>query len=307
MSGSNPGVPNDATPPEMPSYSVYVPSTDPYLLYPGDFNALIGEIGQRISWARSHACPCTYTQAYSGGSTAFPGSPFGGRLSTPGSAQRQCRTCLGLGIYWDTPSIPFQASMSWRHVAPTLNEPGVGMDRRLGVFQTSDPSCTIPYFNPFLDPGDPRQPTNAWTNMSMYDMIFGVDMLARYTAMLSVGAQQNLPFQQNLYIAPSGAVTVWDPAAQAVTQVAGYTVSGATVTLPSTYASGTGYMVEFQAASSFIVFRYAGGLPRPRPFGGGTALLPKGFLLQTLDFWTRQRGLQPTVSVGGVVLASQIV
>jgi hypothetical protein len=307
MSGSNPtSIPPDAIPPEIPSFSVYVPPTDPYLLYPGDFNALIGQIGQRVSWSRSHSCPCTFTAAYSGGSTAFPGTPFGGRLSTPGSPQRQCRTCLGLGIYWDAPSLPFQASMSFRHISPSPDEPGTVMDSRLGVTQMSEPSLTIPYFNPFLDPGDPRQPTLAWTNTSAYDMIFAVDMLTRYTSVLTVGGQQNLPLQQNLQIASSGAVTVWDPGTQAVVPVSGYIVSGATVTLPSSYASGTSYMVEFLAAASYVVFRRAGGFPHTRPMGGGTTLLPKAFSLQMLDFWTRQRGMQAVVNVGGVVLASQI-
>lgn len=278
------------------TYSISVPPTNPYLLPADDFEALIGEIGQRAAWMRAHACPCVWSQS----------GNLQGRLSTPGSAQRQCRTCLGVGIYWDTPTLPFQVSMSFRHISPSPDEPGVIMDERYGVVQMSEPSLTLPYRNPFLVQGDPRQPTTAWLNASTDDIFVAIDMLARYTAKLEVGGQQILPFQQNLQVAPSGAVTIWDVATQSVVPVSGYVVSGATVTVPGSYASGTAYMVEFLAASLFVVFRRAGGLPHTRPFAGGTDNLPKAYRLQALDFWTRQRGIQPTVMVGGQVLALSI-
>ena len=61
-------------------------------------------------------------------------------------------------------------------------------------------------------------------------------------------------------------------------------------------------MVEFSAAALFVLFRRAGGLPHSRPLGGGTVNEPKVFHLAALDFWTRQRGIQPTVSIGCCVL-----
>jgi len=301
--------------------SVYVPRTDPYLLPASDFNALIGQIGQRISWMRSHSCPCVWAPSFMGamqtvnasgqpvfGSGGFPVFPSGAvapttRLSTPGSAQKQCLTCLGVGTYWDLPTVPFQAVMTFRHISPSPDEPGVREDPKFGVDQVSEPSLTIPYVNPFLDLDDVRQPTLPWTYASTNDIFVAVDMLARYTTMLQSGVTENLPFQQNLQIAPVGAVVTWNPDTRMIAPVSGYVVSGATVTLPAGFASGTSYMVEFQAAALFVAFRRAGGLPHDRPFGGGTVNLPKAFRVQALDFWTRQRGLQPQINIGGTPLA----
>jgi hypothetical protein len=260
-------------------------------LPPGRFNSLIATVGQRVGWLRSHACPCVWSQ-----------SPFNGKLSTQGSPQRACQTCLGIGIYWDLPTLPFQVGMTFRERSPTPVEPGVVMNDKFGMFQSSEPSLTIPYCNPYLDPGDPQQSTIAWQNASTDDMFVAVDMLARYTAVLQVSGQAILPFQQNLQVASSGAVTVWNGAAQAVTSVTGYTVSGATVTIPAGYPAGTTYMVEFLAAALFVAFRRAGGLPHSRPLGGGVVNEPRVFHIQSLDYWTRQRGIQPTVSVGGCML-----
>lgn len=304
----------------MHSQSVFVPQTNPYMLPPDDFNAFLSQIGQRVAWMRSHSCPCVWTQS----------GALNGRLSTAGSPQKGCRTCLGLGIYWDSPGLPFAAGMSFRHLSPSPDEPGVMTEERLGLAQLSEPALTIPYVNPFLDPGDPRQPTGVWCSGSVNDIFCAVDMLARYNAVLQLGAQENLPLQQNLTVAPSGAVFLWDPASASVYASDDYVVSGATVTLgnqplrdsagnivydsagnpivgSNPFPLGTSYMVEFQASALFVAFRRAGGLPHVRPFGGGQVNLPRAFRVQALDFWTRQRGLQPTISVGGVVLASQVV
>lgn len=260
-------------------------------LPPDNFNSLIGNLGQRAGWLRSHACPCVWNA-----------SPTPGRLATPGAAQRACKTCLGIGIYWDAPSLPFSVGMTFRsghNFTPV--EPGVMMHDWFGMTQSSEPSMTIPYWNPYLDPSDPQQSTDAWNYASVDDMFVPVDMLARYTAVLQVGGQEILPFQQNLQIAPSGAVTIWDGPTQTVLPVSSYTVSGAQVTITG-YPAGTGYMVEFQAAALFVAFRRAGAIPHSRPFGAGSVNEPRVFHVQALDFWTRQRGIQPVVNVGGSTL-----
>ena len=239
---------------------------------------------------RSHTCPCV-----------FAGGGVQGRLPNLGSGQRSCTKCFGLGTYWDNPSIPFRAYIEFMHMSPTPDEPGVRMNESWGMWQSSEPSMTIPFANPNLPVGDPGQPTLAWQNASVDDQFVAVDMQARYTAVLQAGIRENLPFQQNLSIAPQGAVTVWDPTSGDVVPVTDYGVSGPTVAIGG-YPKGTNYMVEFLAAPVFVAFRAAGGLPHSRPFGGGTVSEPKRFRLQALDFWTRQRGVQP-VAAGSAQVA----
>ncbi len=88
-----------------------------------------------------------------------------------------------------------------------------------------------------------------------------------------------------------------------MTQVTHYAIDGPTVTIGG-YPNGTAYMVEFQAAALYVAFRRAGGLPHVRPFGGGTVNEPRRFRLQALDFWTRQRGIQPSAA-GSKVLGGK--
>ena len=270
--------------PALPSTARGIPSQN--------FDALIAAHGQRASWMKSHSCPCT-----------FAGGGSNGQLPLPGSAQRSCKRCNGIGVYWDDPSAPFRCYIEFMHMSPTPDEPGVRTNEQWGVYQTSEPSLTIPYYNPNLLVTDPGQPTTAWQDASVDDMFVAMDMQARYTAVLQVGVKENLPFQQNLRVNPTGAVTVWEPSISNVTSVANYTVIGPRVYVPG-YPEGTNYMVEFYAAPSFVAFRAAGGLPHARPFGGGTVNEPRRFRLQALDFWTRQRGVQPvaagSVQTGGI-------
>jgi len=270
--------------PALPNTMVSLPSQN--------FDALISLHGQRISWRKSHSCPCVWA-----------GGGANGRLPELGSPQPGCLRCQGLGTYWDNPSYPFSAYIEFIHASPTPDEPGVGTNDRFGAFQSVAPSLTLPYANPRLQVGDPGQPTQAWIDASTDDMFVPVDMLARYTAVLQAGIRENLPFQQNVQISPANAVTVWDPATSAVVTGVPYMVSGATVSL-QTYPVGTNYMVEFQAAPLYVAFRAAGGLPHVRPLGGGTQNEPRRFHLQALDFWTRQRNLQPQAAgstrTGGV-------
>jgi hypothetical protein len=265
----------------------FVPPTR-VLLPEGAFNALISEVGQRVAWMKSHPCPCVYS----------PTAQFG-RLSTPGSPQRSCQRCFGIGFYWDPPSLPIRAYVSYMHVANTPDEPGTVMNEVTGPILTAEPTITIPHLNPNLPLDDPQQSTNIWLNASTDDMFFPVDMLSRFTAVLQVGGIQNLPFQQNLQIAPTGAVTVWNPQTTDVEFVTNYTVNGPTVTID--YPPDTSYMVEFQACPLYVAWKRAGGLAHTRPFGGGTVLEPKRFRLQSLDLWTRQRGVQTPLVVPTIV------
>lgn len=257
------------------------------------FDALIARIGVRLSWMKSHTCPCV-----------FAGGGANGSLPLPGSAQRSCKKCLGLGTYWDAPTVPFIAHVKFVEMSPTPDEPGVRVDHVYGTVQLSEPSMTLPYSNPNLAMTDPQQPTAAWTDASLDDAFVAVDMLSRFTAKLQVGGISYLPYQQNVQIASSGAVTVWNPVTMDVDTVEHYAVSGPSVTIdPTVYPDGTSYMVEFLAAPMFIAFRPAGGMPHVRPLGAGTQNEPRRFKLQALDFWTRQRGQGPqapgTLNVGG--------
>jgi len=271
----------------------FEPAVSPWLLMPERFDAMIARLGQRIAWRRGHACPCT-----------FSGAGPQGALPLTGTARRSCNTCFGSGAYWDDPSAIFIGWISYIQLSPTPDEPGVRTDAAYGAVQLSEPSLTIPYQNPNLAVTDPGQPTDVWNNASLDDIFIPVDMLSRYTAVLQVGGQQNLPFQQNLQIEPAGAVTVWNVDTGAVEKVANYAVSGPTVTING-YPDRTSYMVEFQAAPVYVAYRPAGGLPHVRPLGGGTVKEPRRFKLATLDFWTRQRGIEPsaqasTVTAGAV-------
>ena len=255
----------------------HLPAGAVYAMQPERFNALIARMGLRISWMKSHSCPCV-----------FGGGGPNGALPFPGSAASGCKRCLGLGTYWDTPTIPFIAWLKFVEMSPTPDEPGTRVDESFGTAQLSEPSLMLPYSNPYIPQGDPQQPTPAWVGATTDDIFVAIDSLSRYTAKLQVGGIEYLPYQQNLQIAPTGAVTVWNPTTQDVETVASYAVNGTSVAI-SGYPEGTAYMVEFLAAPMYVVFRPAGGLPHVRPFGGGTVAEPRRFKLQTLDYWTRQR------------------
>lgn len=251
-------------------------------LNPNLFNLMIASMGWRLSWMKSHSCPCT-----------FGGGGADGFLPLPGSAAAGCKTCLGLGTYWDPPTVPFIAFVKFVEMSPTPDEPGVRMHETYGLTQLAEPSLTIPYTNPFLSPTDPQQSTEAWHDMSTDDIIVAPDMLARFTAKLQVGGIEYLPYQQNLQIKPQGAVTVWNPTTLLVEHVAHYSVDGAKISLGDVYPPGTAYMVEFQAATMFVAFRPAGGIPHVRQMSANTANLPRRFKLQQLDLWLRERGQGP--------------
>lgn len=252
----------------------FIPPLTPWILPREGFEAILRQAGQRIVWQKSHTCPCVYS-----------GSAVQGRLPFPGSAQPECQQCFGTGTYWDTPSAPFTGLITFMHMSPSPDEPGVLMDPQYGPVQSAEPTLTIP----FMDPYNPTSSIPAWGEASTNDQFIAIDMQSRFTAVLQVGGITALPYQQNLSIALSGAVTTYDSNTGTVTAVSGYTVSGASIFMPSGTAEGTNYMVEFQSAPIYVAFRRAGGLPHIRPFGGGTVNEPRRFRLQELDLWTRQR------------------
>ena len=201
--------------------------------------------------------------------------------------QRACNVS-GTGIYWDAPSAPFMVGMSFMHMSPSPDEPGAVQNHDFGPFASQEPSVTVPYAD------INGNPLPAWQSMSVDDMLCAVDHHARFTVGLQVSGITAVPFQNNMVVAPTGAVTIYNPLTFTVSVVSGYTVSGTSVLLPDTYPPGTGYMVEYTASPLYVAFRRAGALPHNRMFGGGIDNLPTRFRLQTLDYWTRQR-------VGGAV------
>jgi len=250
----------------------FVPAITPWLLPAEPFNNLIASMGQRVSWMKAHTCPCTYAG----------GGPQG-RLPMVGGADPGCLQCFGVGTYWDAPSEPFPALATFTQMTPTPNEPGVFMEEKMGQIQSADPALTIPYINP----ANPNVPNEAWQYAGTSDIIVLPDSLTRYNAVLQVGGLINLPYQQNMVIAPSGAVTTYNTTTQQIS-FPSYTTSG-TAVIVSSLPDGTNYMVEFQAAPLYVIFRKAGGLPHVRAFGAGQVNLPRKYHLSTLDLWLRQR------------------
>lgn len=218
--------------------------------------------------------------------------------STPGSPDNQCQTCHGRGYYWEDPVGPFQGLITYVSRASTQSQPGTETDTDQGLIQNADPSLTIPV----TASGAVSGATNAaWAGATLYDVFVEMDATTRFNASLQQGGLMALPYQQNVDVAASGAVTVYDPINHVVDVVSGYTVSGALVFLPSGYAPGTSYTVDFTASPAYVAFRDAGGAPHARPFGQLPE--PRRFQLRSLDLWLRARFSNdiPTVNGGGFV------
>lgn len=242
------------------SYHTYFPPISPYVLPVGPLDGLVAAYGNDLTWQRSHLCPCTY------------GGPIAG------SPDVACNTCKGIGWYWDAPSAVFRGLITFIHMSPTPDEPGTTMSDKFGVVQLSEPTLSIPW----------TTASGIWTAASINDVFVEPNALDRYETELQKGGVQTVPYQQNLTIPLTGAVTVYDVANKVVVPVSGYTVSGPTVTLPSGYADGTPYVVSYTAAKAYVAWRSAGTMGHDRPFGNLT--LPKRFRLQTLDLWLRGTG-----------------
>lgn len=235
----------------------------PWVMPPERFNNLIQQYGIRLYWMKGHACACTYAG------------------DTPGSPQPGCKTCYGRGLWWDSPVGPFQSLITFIHTSPTPDEPGSKMDEDQGLYVNGEPTVSIPY-----NSNDPLTLT-VWQQAKVYDQFVEVDAINEYTVRLIKGQQESVPYQQNLSISASGAVTVWDTVNQIVVTGVSYTVSGTTVTLASSYAQGTNFTLDLSASPAYVAYRQAGMPAHVRPFD--QLYLPRRFRLQYLDFFTRSR------------------
>ena len=240
-------------------YTPFLPPMTPYVMPYQPFDAVLANYGTRLQWQKAHLCPCNYS----------------GQLT--GSSDPQCVTCKGLGWYWDAPSATFNGLITFIHMSPTPDEPGALMDDKFGVIQHAEPTLTLPF-----------SAGAVWQYASLNDVFVQIDAIDRFESQLQVGGVTTVPYQQQLSIPATGAVTIYDTATHSVSSVSGYMVSGASVTLPSGYASGTAYVVAYTAAKAFAAWRDAGSMGHDRPFGQVT--LPKRFRLQNLDLWLRDSG-----------------
>lgn len=256
----------------------FFPGITPWVIPQIPFDKMIQQYGIRLAWMKSHSCPCTYA------------SP------TIGSADPACLQCQGLGTYWDPPSAPFYALLTWIHISKTPDEPGFFTNEKVGITQHGDPTLTLPYN---ADPDG-----IIWNEASVYDAYVEIDANTRYNATLQVSGITAVPYQQNLSITPTGAVTVYSPTTNLVSVVDSYTVSGASVTLPNTYPPGTSYVVEFTASPVYVAWAKSGGAPHTRPFGGTQQFLPRRFHLTSLDLWLRSRLPYPQSTSPNAVPAS---
>lgn len=243
----------------------FFPAINPFIMPEASFDGLLQAYGIRLLWMRSHDCPCVQ------------GGPI------PGSADPQCQTCQGRGIYWDNPIGPFFGLMTWRNMSPMPDEFGAALHEVAGLIQHGEPTLTIPFADGFGG--------EIWTTASLYDAYVEVDAIDRFRTTLNVGGIQAVPYQQGLNVPASGAVTIYNTTTHSVSSISNYVVSGAAVTLdPNVYPMGTAYTVEFFANPVFVALRKAGAMPMSRPFGGNNGNnLPRRFRIQTLDLWTRAR------------------
>ena len=249
----------------------FFPPFGTYVLPRQPFEAMIANSGTRLNWLKSHSCPCLMN------------------TNLPGAADPACKTCQGRGVYWDQPLGPFFGLITFMHMAPSPDEAGMMTDTEFGTIQHGEPTVTVPFgAGPRASAAQEAIQNQIWQTASTYDALVEIDALERFNHVLVVGQNQVVPYQHALSIGASGAVTTYDSVNHVATAVTGYTVSGAAVLLPPSYASGTPYTVEFYAAPVWVIFRKAGGVPHVRPFGSPTPVNePRRFRIQALDLWLR--------------------
>ena len=265
-------------PPASGLTGAYFPQINPIFPYslPADpFNLLIDAYGQNLLWCKSHTCPCT----------AYPTA-----TNPAGSPNPSCQTCHGRGAYWDSP-VPFIGLLTFGHHESGAGiEPGAAMDPRHGNILEGQPWLSMT-----------QAAGVVWEEASEFDIFVESDAVTRFNTTLSAGPSGiiHLPFQQSLSVAATGAVSTWNPTTASVAPVTGYTVSGTTVVIPASYLDNTPYVVEFEAAPSYVAFRGIGGFPHTRPFVRGQMAYPRRFRLQPLDLWLREQGLANFGNPGG--------
>lgn len=243
-----------------PYFPPYYPPISPYVMPFEPFDAIIARYGIAMTWERSHQCPCIY-----------------GNFGMTGSPDPVCETCHGLGWYWEEPFGPFQGLITFIRLNPSPDEPGALMNEKWGVEIRQEPTVTIPFSAGLV-----------WEQASVMDRFVEVDAIDRFQTKLIKGGIVDIPYQHQLTVQPTGAVTIYDEVNHEVIIVPDYTVNGTTVSIPDSYPEGTAYTVEFTAAKTYIAWRNAGSVPHDRPFGQVTE--PKRFRFQTLDLWLRNKG-----------------
>lgn len=247
--------------PPLPTvYSPYYPSLQ-LRMPPEAFDVLINKTPIQLYWLRAHSCPCT----------------FGG--PTPGNPDPACKNCGGLAYYWDTGVGPFSGLITFIHTSPTPDEPGARMDVDQGLMVNGEPSLTIPYTDGMSGV--------IWTQAALMDQFVEVNAQSRFNVNLTQGVRNVVPYQNNVSIAASGAVTIYDTVTNDIVTNVTYTVSGRSVSLTSGYAQGTNFMLEYYAAPSYIAYRVAGMPAHVRPFDNLN--YPRRFRLQNLDLFIRSR------------------
>ncbi len=201
-----------------------------------------------------------------------------------GSADPTCTTCHGRGIYWDRPGTEFVGLLTFIHAVTSGDEQGVVMSPTEGVVNHGEPLISIPA----------NAPGGIWEYAALEDAYVELDSIIRWRTTLKVGVQTQLPYQNNLSVASSGAVTLYNQSTKSSEIVNSYSVSGGSVIL-SGYPKGTPYTVEYLASPVYIAWRKSGGMPHVRPFGSGIVNLPKRFKLVQLDLWLRTKfgGVSP--------------
>jgi hypothetical protein len=222
------------------------------------FNQVIRLAGVRMSWMKSHACPCTMAS------------------DIPGSPDPACNTCHGRGRWWETPVGPFVLLRTFMHTSEATDEPGAMMDPRVGQMLHAEPTITIP-----------SNVLPLWSEAAEFDAFVEEDTLTRFETAFIVGQPAVLPYQQNLTILNVVAYNT-DTKSVLPLDVHDWNYDGTQVNLVN-YDPGTAFTVMYKASPVYICWRRAGANPHTRPFGAGSDPLPVRFRAQLLDLWLRSR------------------
>lgn len=263
------------------------PNITPLILPGNPFDSAVNFYGHRTKWMQSHFCPCTNSLN-----------------STNGQADPACQTCFGRGYYWDNPVGPFMSRFVFTQ-SKIWNEPGAEDDAEGGLEQQMNASITIPFdTTKVIDPTNNgyQTPTgiplgHIWSEASLNDAYIEIDTIMRFETTLIAGHRQVLPYQENLTIAPTGAVTTYNTFTHQVVPMTGYTIDGAEVIPPSGTPDSQGYTVVFHASPVFVAWNRAGSYPLNRPAGGGQVNYPRTFQIQTLDTYLRAKGISPATGL----------
>lgn len=235
-----------------------MPSFAGQLMPPPLFNALIRSHGIRMTWMKSHVCPCTMSS------------------DSPGSPNPTCNTCHGRGRYWDQPQGPFVLLRTFMHSTEAADEPGATMDAVRGQELHAEPTITIP-----------SDVLPVWSEASEFDAYVEVDTMMRFETAFVTGGNTVLPYQQNVDVE---SVTAYDTTAQDVVALSEsqWTNNDGQISLIG-FANGTAFTVSYKANPVYIAWRRSGANAHMRLFGAGTAALPVRFRAQWLDAWIRAR------------------